>query len=1285
MGEEGAQRVKEIRPSSIQTRREFAESLTALRESAGRTVRKVAAETGQPPATVGDYFSGRHLPPLNRPPVLTGILAACEVADEDEVDAWFEALRRVRRRRPTSTANPYPGLVHFDGTDAANFFGREELSTAIATRVAGPSTTGLFVVLGASGSGKSSLLRAGVATALAGQDGGAHRITVFTPGKDPQSAWTAALSDASVTTGRRVTIVDQFEEIFTLAGPGARRDFLTALTEAAADQVVLVALRGDFFGEAAAEPLLLDALEHRQVIVGPLSDAQLEAAIVEPARRAGSEVEPALVQLLLNDVRDTVARTGRPTGAPPALDRPELDRPESWGGAGTAAALPRLAHALQATWEASGGQHLTVSAYQQTGGVRGAVLQSAEQAWASLDEDEQDAIRALFLRLTAYRTRLTGRPVPLDELALSDRTSPLATGIDTFVDARLLTVDADSVRVAHESLLSEWPRAVDWLVSTEQVLATRRSISTGALEWAPTNDEAVLLRGSRLAAAQELTAAGASSDLSATEQRYVDASTARSQSDLRRERTRSRRLRALVAAVTVLAVAVAGLAAFFARSTVTARQERDQALSRQIATESARIAHEDPALAAELGLAAYQVSPTLEARSALLNATSLPSVSRLVGPEGLVRTALPADGTLLAVAHADGTVRTWPRDTATGRLGRPVVTRVAPEDTTLFALAFAPDGHTLVVGGGADDVTVLDVRTGVPVPEPRRLSVPGGVYSVAFNHSGSLLAAGRVSGGVAIFQVDDQGGVAPAPALESTAPVQALGFGPDGLLATAGNDAVLRLFRPTSTGYHPAGSLPLGDSSNTLFSLAFSPDGQHVAVGSRDKQLRVVDVSDADRPQEHGSAFTGFGSWVNTVAYSPDGTRLAAGSSDSTVRLYDVADGALLTTLPTPSPVTDLSFLPDGSRIAFGSLDGITRLWQVTGPGTPLAADTIAMLAYSRPGTELMQATLSGEGAIRVSDVSRWREPRLLSHATTELGPDRLNGAAAMTADGRLIATGSGTGHVLLWDASTPGALTRRAVLTEPTALVEWLSFSGDGTLLASGDDANEVHLWDVTDPEHPRHLSTLTGPTSIVLGVAVSPDGRYVAGASADRKVWLWDIADPSRPGPAQALGGFANYAYTVAFSPDSRLLAGGSTDRSVRIWSLAPGWPATEVGQPLSGLPSDILSVAFNHDGTHLAAGTRNGHIWEWDVTNPSSPEHRATLSPDVGVIYTIAYSPTHDLIAAGGSSKQSVQLLDDPSAAAKLVCESVVDPISPAEWSVHVSGVTYRSPCPAASTVR
>ena len=826
---------------------------------------------GQPSATVGGYFSGRHLPPLARPEALTSILATLGVSDPAEVEAWLEALRRVRRRpRRDEVPNPYPGLVSFDGHLAPFYFGREDLTHSIVRQLTGSQAAGIFLVLGASGSGKSSLLRAGVAPALVSAQGGARRVTVFTPGADPLSAWELATTKAleGLGGGAPVTIVDQFEEVFTLVSPRARREFLEALTRSSGPDgaspggPVLVALRADFFGEAAAEPLLLPALEHGQIILGPLSDEQLEAAIVEPARRAGSDVEPALVQLLLHDAR----ATHRPRGAEPR----------------NAGVLPRLAHALHATWDAADGKPLTVAAYQQTGGVRGSVLKTAEDAWSRLDADEQEAMQALFVRLTAFDIRSTGLPVPLDDLDLSDRTGALATAIDTFVDARLLTIDASSVRVAHEALLAEWSRTSEWLASREQELATRRAISAGAREWASTQDEALLLRGSRLASARELTTTSGSAGLSPAELRYVDASTALSESELRRERFRSRRLRLLVAAVSVLTLLAGSFAGFFARSTATARTERDQALSRQIATEAERIAPQDVALAAELALVAYRTSPSLEARSALLNATGRAGVSRLVGPEGLVRTAVSPDGKLLAIAHADGTLQTWPRDPSTGRLGASTVTRVGPAGSTLFALAFSPSGGVLAVGGATDSVTLLDVTTSPPRPIGAGLTTKGGVYAVAFSENGTTLAAGRITGGVALWRLhpdrDASGGSSPTPLpdLPTGAPVQTVRFGPSGLLAAGGNDATLHLFR-AAKGYASAGSLSLGEPSNTLFSLAFDNAGTTLAVGSRDRFVRFIDVTNPDRPTDQGnpSVDSAAGSTPSTTPTMRHSSRLA--------------------------------------------------------------------------------------------------------------------------------------------------------------------------------------------------------------------------------------------------------------------------------------------------------------------------------------------------------------------------------------------------------------------------
>ena len=248
-----------------------------------------------------------------------------------------------------------------------------------------------------------------------------------------------------------------------------------------------------------------------------------------------------------------------------------------------------------------------------------------------------------------------------------------------------------------------------------------------------------------------------------------------------------------------------------------------------------------------------------------------------------------------------------------------------------------------------------------------------------------------------------------------------------------------------------------------------------------------------------------------------------------------------------------MTFLPDGGWVLFGALDGVSRLWQISGPGTPPGADSIAQVAYSSSGNHLASATYSAEGALRVTDVSDWRRPRLISEILTKAGAERLNGAAALSPDGRTVAVGSSAGHVQIWDISAPGTAVPGVVLTEPTALVEYVAFSADGRLLAAGDDANLVNLWDVSEAGRPRHLTTLKGATALLLSVTISPDSRLVAAASADKTVRVWDITDPTKPSAATTLTGFDNYAYSVAFSPDSRLLATGSSDR--RSGSGAPG----------------------------------------------------------------------------------------------------------------------------------
>src|SRR5579875_1076336 len=474
-------------PGRGATQRDFGRELTLLRRRSGLPVRQVAAAAGLPVSTVGDYFAGQHLPPASQPDVLPRVLGACGVTDADSLRAWSLALDRARRpgnRRADEAGGgppgrggggPYLGLATFAAEDAEWFFGREELTARLA-RLAGDEAARHvpLVVVGASGSGKSSLLRAGLIPALerghAADAGTARparqrRAVLLTPGSDPVAALAAALSPAA---GRSratppawagadgadgtdlpdVVVVDQFEETFTLCqDPAGQRAFIAAVARLAGPAVVVLGLRADYYVAALRHPELARALQDRQVLVGPMTREQVRRAIVEPARRAGLEIGEGLVERLRRDLAPR-----RQHGRAAKSARPAGDAPGHEPGA-----LPLLSHALLATWRLSRDGRLSVSAYQASGGIREAVARSAESVYAALGTEERRAAQHLFLRLVSSTDEgEMRRRVPPGELAAD----PV---LRLFVAARLITVSEDAAEISHDALLDAWPRLRRWL------------------------------------------------------------------------------------------------------------------------------------------------------------------------------------------------------------------------------------------------------------------------------------------------------------------------------------------------------------------------------------------------------------------------------------------------------------------------------------------------------------------------------------------------------------------------------------------------------------------------------------------------------------------------------------------------------------------------------------------------------------------------------------------------------------------------------------------------------
>lgn len=1000
-------------------------------------------------------------------------------------------------------ACPYRGLRGYEQEDARWFFGRRRAVGALAELLAQRACAGRPVtVVAVSGAGKSSLLRAGLLPAVRRGElplpgSRSWPAVVLSPGPRPTERLLDRLganelrqAPAQGLTGRRLLlIVDQLEEIFTLCGEEAeRRDFLDSVQALAAQgAAVVLGVRADFYGRCLAYPELVEALRTGQYPLGPMSVAELREVITGPARAAGVEVEPGLVELLLRDL----GRRG--------------------GEAYEPGALPLLSHALMATWQQRSDGPLTVAGYERTGGIHGAVAATAEHVYGRLTPAQQNIARQVLPRLIQVGDsgQDTRRPLPLGEVDENAETV-----LEAFTRARLLTADTEHVEISHEALLGAWPRLRTWIDTGRADLRARQRLSDAAGVWnAEGRDPSLLLRGSRLTAVGEWAA-----ELAPVERAFLDASRERDNAERAAVRRRHRNTRRLAACLGILLVVAVVSAATAVRKAGEAERELRHSLAAQLSSEAARLAGSRPEVSALLAAAAYRQAPTTRTLSALMNVQAQGFARRLTGHEGPLRSAsFSADGRVLATTDFSGEALVWEH-------ARPRLLADLPHP--LVSIAVSPDGRLAAAAGVQHDLWLWEVGTGKLLAERSLRGVPA-MGAMAFRPDAAVLAVGSAYG-VESWQV---AGMRPLPPPETRGAVEGVAFSPDGaLLAAAHRDGTVRLWK----GGRDLRVLRPPNAPHALHDVAFSPDGTLLAAAGDYGAVLVWRTSDGKPSGE----LRGHEGTIWDVAFRGDGHMLATAGEDQQVLLWDVRSRRQLATLNGHGgAVHAVDFPRQGTVLASGSSDTTAALWDTGGWQTDACAgaDTEAT-SYGAAG--LTMAYDAGDAVVRYRLAGRCRE--------LPVGTEPVHGLARGGPDDHLLAVGGAAGHVRLLD--TRERPERHYTFDVPVTAGQpfAVAVSRDGTLLATGGNTNQVQVWDLTGHAARSRAKDGWGAPGTVRALAFDPGGRTLA-VGADRGVAFRRLGHPEINEPSIPT---TSRVTALAYSADRQRLAIGTEDGTVILW---------------------------------------------------------------------------------------------------------------------------------------
>ena len=1139
-------------------------------------------------------------------------------------------------------SNPYKGLRPFEETDADTFFGRETLVNRLLTQL---QNANFLALVGPSGSGKSSVVKAGVIPSIrVGKVESADHwfIATMVPGSHPIQELTEALLSVATDNDAvafdpefkdekrlsRITqqlykdsqstillFIDQFEEIFTLVEDEAeRRYFLNNIAYAVNDPEcnlrIILTLRADLYDRPLLYADFGQLIQQHTEVILPLSPNELEHTITNPAQKVGVEIHRDLVVQIIADV---------------------MEQP---------GALPLLQYTLTELFDKRSDDVIPLDDYLATGGISGTLASRADDIYKALDQSDQPLARQILLSLISLNENAEPtrrRVLQQDLIAIHKDKEAVQRVLDTFNRNRIMTYDrepvtrAPTVELAHEALIREWQSLKTWINDSRDMLRTQRQLSIATQEWVKSDrDPSFLARGLRLGQYEQLLT---SSDvpIADIDREYIEASTAL------RQRF-ARRVQMVIAALAILTIVAVGFGIFALDRQNEAVERQNEAVSeRDRANEQVRISRsrelavnaliniDKTDLSLLLSLEALNANDTFEAQNSLL--TALYTDSRLQqflgNHQELVRSLdVSSDGRYVISGSVDNTVILW--DIVEGKIiGNPLEGHLGAVNT----VAFSPDGNWIASGGDDNILRLWDVESGELIHELSGHT--DAIWSVAFNPIGSLVASGSADGTIWLWDVES-GEPISNPLInaeddqEKGAIVHSVVFSRNGqFIATGGEDNIIRLWRAES------GDLlgTLEGHQNWVLSLAFNTDGTRLASAGVEPTIIIWNLQTG---QAELTINTGHTNWIRDITFNPDDSMVITASVDQSIRFWDASTGesALLPMItsdavwgtafspdgktlvtnsgnhilawsiqPTShviqanhqSGLNDIAISPDGELLATasgrvtGTSDNTARLWNQDGEEIGLidAHRGPVTSVVFHPNLPLLVTASSDQTAV-IWDYSLPDDIQLV-HV---LRHNNLVWRAIFSPDGNILATGAEDGQIILWDVGNGSPIGDPIDAHESGVLS--LAFNANGTLLASGGADNAVHIWNVANGSLQK---SFLEHTSFVVSLTFSPDGKTLATASRDNTIRLWNMDNET----SRILAGHTNWVNDIDFNPEGTLLASVSRDETVILWDLATYQP---LGIPIKGHGDWIIGTNFSNDGKMLLSTDENGEILFWDV---------------------------------------------------------------------------------------